>query len=112
MIKKIISVGQSGADLTLENVINSDATLIVANRVDSIGTALTIKYCKAVNKPYFIYNTSNRIGPVGVMNWIKIHKPETLNVAGNRESKSKGMEFFTKNVVINILEELDGVNIK
>lgn len=75
---------------TRENVSNSDLTLIFATFPDSKGTQLTIKLCKELYKPYLSVNPfCDCIEQI--RNFINLHKPRVINLAGNRESKSKGI---------------------
>jgi len=39
---------------TLKNVMDADATLILATNANSAGTKLTIKYCNQMDKPYLL----------------------------------------------------------
>lgn len=66
---------------TKNNVHNSDGTLIFGN-LDSAGTRVTINACRAFGKPHLVNpNVNEAVG------FIINSNIETLNVAGNRESK-------------------------
>ncbi|NND99279.1 MAG: hypothetical protein HKN47_18320 [Pirellulaceae bacterium] len=76
---------------TEQNVIDSDATLIVYEGRLKGGTLLTRRICKRLDKPHLVV----RIGSeqvVQVRQWIANVRPRTLNVAGPRESSCVGIE--------------------
>lgn len=82
---------------TKQNVLDADATLILAHKIKSAGTQLTIEFCVFYKKPYKIVKCSEKgIPNPGEMdearNWLKLFNPTTLNIAGNRESKCPGLE--------------------
>mgnify|MGYP003649940472 CR=1 FL=1 len=86
---------------TMNNVINSDATLIVATDFESKGTRQTIEYCIRFNKPVFFL-------PTGLILFEKsfrrfVQNIEVLNVAGNRESVSPGITIATRDLIIKAL---------
>lgn len=76
---------------TRKNVEASDATLIVASNPASAGTALTINYCRRMNKPFKVVNVYNYTNDfllgkaVEVSDWISDNRASVLNVAGNRD---------------------------
>jgi hypothetical protein len=86
---------------TMNNVINSDATLIVATDFDSKGTVQTIKYCNQFNKPIFLL-PANALGFRGSLREF-VQNIEVLNVAGNRESVSSGITIATRDLIIRAL---------
>lgn len=67
------------------NVRDSDATLILCDVEPTGGTALTIEFCRQLNKPFLICSPAST-SPDDLLEWISLHKPKTLNVAGPRES--------------------------
>ncbi|MBN1620875.1 putative molybdenum carrier protein [candidate division WOR-3 bacterium] len=90
---------------TLLNVAESDATLILTKKSvkNSKGTDLTVKYAKKIKKPYRIH----KIGSTEIMDtvkWLAEIKPEILNIAGPRESKSPGIYNEGKKYIKAILE--------
>jgi len=74
------------------NVKNSDATLILIDGEADRGTALTISLCKLHHKPWIVIDLSNKNKEQNLCQWIKENKINVLNVAGNRESFSPGIE--------------------
>lgn len=71
---------------TMENVFNSDGTVIFAER-SSGGSIITMKLCKQYKKPYIISPS-----PDNLIDFLNDNKIGILNVAGNRESVSPGIE--------------------
>jgi hypothetical protein len=70
---------------------------------DSTGYRATEKACKSYSKPF--YDVSN-CTEGDIIKLIKQHKPAIINVAGNRESKSLGMQEKVKNIIYNVLNKL------
>jgi hypothetical protein len=85
-------------DRTRENVLNSNATLIIATDPGSDGTKLTIKYCEELGKPYLMIDPNDDCINQ-VRNFIESVTPSILNIAGNRESKSKGLAARTAAII-------------
>lgn len=67
------------------NVQHADGTVIFGVST-SAGSKLTIRYCNQLSKPYIVNPSSTELWKFAVD-----HKVETLNVAGNRESKNPGI---------------------
>jgi hypothetical protein len=84
---------------TRQNIIDSDATLIIAEKINSPGTNLTISILKELNKPYFVADVSELMSRrheatpehliirlcEDICEWLSGCTGDTLNVAGNRE---------------------------
>jgi hypothetical protein len=70
------------ASRTIQNIEDSDGTVIFAQNVKSGGTALTIKVVEDRNKPLLINPTAEEL-----REWVDTNEIKTLNVAGNRGSK-------------------------
>lgn len=87
------------------NVMLADGTLVFGSRA-SRGSAFTIRLCEAFNKPYFY-----QPWPTGVLmvnafrQWLKANNIKVLNVAGNRESKNKGVGEATSSFVYEALSQ-------
>ena len=71
---------------TIQNVRHSDGTVVFAERM-SDGSALTIDACRKSNKPHIVNPTKHQF-----LEWLNKYKIHVLNVAGNRESVSPGIE--------------------
>ena len=76
------------------NVLESDGTVIVKDEFElQEGTLNTIKFCKQFRKPYLTYDVIN--DPINYdvfQNWLDENKIKVLNIAGNRNSESPGIE--------------------
>lgn len=70
---------------TENNVRESDGTVLFGN-MDSSGSALTIKLCKAYRRPFLCNPTTAELAA-----WLTANAIETLNVAGNRERTNPGV---------------------
>jgi len=90
---------------TLWNVRDADGTLvIIRNGYHEKGTVLTIEYCKQLRKPYFLMdiNPVNGIGKAlkdEFIKWLMEYSIKVLNVAGNRESQSPGIQKDTYSIL-------------
>lgn len=82
---------------TLANVRDADATVVFGN-LNSPGTKLTIRLCKTEGKP-IAYNPSS----TNLRAFLNAHQVEVLNVAGNRESKNKGIGERVYDVLVGAL---------
>jgi hypothetical protein len=87
---------------TMNNVINSDATLIVATDFSSKGTDQTIEYCHRFNKPVFLLPADAGCYDARLRDFVQNIK--VLNVAGNRESVSPGITVATRDMLIGALK--------
>ena len=91
---------------TIENARNSDGTIIFGD-ISSPGSRQTLKFCKQYSKPYFYVGTSGVLhyGLIrdGFTGWLIANKIETLNVAGNRESKCPGIQEFVSQFLYDAL---------
>lgn len=76
------------------NVLESDGTVIVKDEFDlGEGTLKTISFCKQFNKPYLIFDVIyDPINYDEFQAWLKENHVKVLNVAGNRNSESPGIE--------------------
>ena len=83
---------------TLKNVIDSDGTVIFSKDLNSPGTVLTKSFCIGYKKPFIMNPTE-----VGLRTFIGVNKIEILNVAGNRESKTRGIQLSTYKFLLEAL---------
>ncbi len=79
------------------NVRDSDSSLIVCTDEPTGGTALTIKHCQQLAKPYLVCQLQGGGGSwvddpdskaMGLLYWLNSQRVQVLNVAGPREGKS------------------------
>jgi hypothetical protein len=76
---------------TEQNVIDSDATLILCRGRPTGGTELTIRLAERHGRPHLVLDLDRSPQPDEVHRWIEDHQVEVLNVAGPRESQSPGI---------------------
>lgn len=79
---------------TQANVIDSDGTLIIAFPSLDGGSELTASFCRRMRKPYLFVSAHSldNVALIIAKNFIISKNIATLNVAGNRESKSPGLQ--------------------
>jgi hypothetical protein len=93
---------------TRRNVQDADATLVITQQgFMEKGTGLTLAWCEQYGRPSFHYDISHPglILPedlADLYEWLKNNRIDVLNVAGNRESNSPGIQSLT----LTLLERL------
>lgn len=88
---------------TEQNVLDSDATLILYEGRLRGGTLLTRKLCERWQKPYLLVHLADD-PPAAACRWLAETAPRTLNVAGPRESSAPGIEDRARRFLIRLLE--------
>ena len=88
---------------TRRNIEDADATLILAGKIHSPGTRLTVQICERLRKPFAVFNPA-AVTVQDVLRWLP--DVQVLNVAGNRESKSPGIEQWTEEFLGEVFAEL------
>ncbi|MGN0853361.1 MAG: putative molybdenum carrier protein [Kiritimatiellia bacterium] len=73
---------------TRRNVMDADATLIVARGPLEGGSLQTAVYAEQYGKPYLVVDLLLDRTPEKVLDWLRTVQPGILNVAGPRESKA------------------------
>jgi len=91
---------------TEENVRISDATAIFSSNEESRGTQMTYNFSVKHNKPCIIINPFSKEAVSDLKSWLIENQPETLNIAGNRESVSKGITKITAAVITKTINDL------
>ena len=76
---------------TEQNVLDSDATLILCRGKPTGGTELTLRLAQRHGKPCLVADLDQAPEPETIRRWIAKHKVKVLNVAGPRESQSPGI---------------------
>lgn len=79
---------------TALNVKESDATLRFATEWDSRGEVLTLSMIERYGKPRFDVTPGGPVTPADVAAWLAANNVRGLNVAGNTERTSPGIEAF------------------
>ena len=87
---------------TEKNVIDSDGTLIIIKNSADRGTGLTKRLCEKHNKPIIIIDIIGSHGDQreSIQEWINTNNISVLNIAGNRESFSEGIQEKTKDLLL------------
>jgi len=99
---------------TMMNVQDSDGTLIIIrNGYLEEGTQRTMEYCIELSKPRFMVDLVVMSGQMdsvieALTNWIVDQRITTLNVAGNRESNSPGIQQETFALLEKVFSALSG----
>lgn len=80
---------------TIANIEASDGTLVLFTNRNSPGTVLTINKAEDMNKPCFLVDLSgvDYRFPLfkEIMTWVKHYNMRTLNIAGNRNTKTNNI---------------------
>ncbi len=84
---------------TRKNVEESDATLIFATDPNSDGTRLTMDHAAITRKPCKVINPFVPTAIQEAALWLVATQPSILNIAGNRESNSPGIQAQTEHVL-------------
>lgn len=95
---------------TEANIRGSHATLIFATNKTSPGTKLTVSLCKKNNKRFALIDPFADSAKTAAFEFIsevfEFYKRDIiLNIAGNRESKSSGIELQTEALLLELLNE-------
>lgn len=88
---------------TISNIKNSDATIIFSKNLESGGTKFTISQCELYKKPYYIVKTLKGL------NHFILNFNGVLNVAGNRESVSPGIQNRVRDFLSIVIMPQNGV---
>ena len=76
---------------TEQNVLDSDATLILCRGTPSGGTELTLRLADQHGRPAMVVDLNAPIAADEIHTWLAEHAVSVLNVAGPRESQSPGI---------------------
>jgi hypothetical protein len=101
---------------TKQNIVDSDATVVLSGDMQSSGTVLTLRLCKELKKPVLALDISEAcaqygdtgstpvasIGPLckNILDFVLKHEVRVLNVAGNRERFSDSRTTYVVRDVI------------
>jgi Circularly permutated YpsA SLOG family len=96
---------------TMANVRASHATIIFSTNSKSRGTKLTIQTCEDTGKSFVLINPFDNDAAKLVLEFIKniylrYERRIIMNIAGNRESKSPGIENCVESLLFKVLTEL------
>jgi hypothetical protein len=100
------SLSSAYAARTRQNVQDSDGTLILKTELPSRGTELTAELAEKDSKPLLTLDLSQPFYTTTVIEWVRLNKINVLNVAGPRESSSRGIYKKAYKHLKTLLEEL------
>lgn len=86
------------AERTRHNVAEADGTLVFTGHTIGEGSRLTIRTCKNLDQPCLLINVHNDFAENVqlIREWLWLHQPGTLNVAGSRASREPDVYERTK----------------
>jgi hypothetical protein len=86
---------------TRQNVMDSDATLVLNVGVLDGGTAATVRYAERLDKPFLVVDLSldTQSSARRILDWLRANQVKALNVAGPRESKRPGVYQASKRLL-------------
>jgi len=76
---------------TEQNVLDSDATLILCRGRPEGGTELTLRMASRHGKPCLVVDLDDPLPLPEIRQWLAEHQVSTINVAGPRESQNPGI---------------------
>jgi hypothetical protein len=85
------------------NIRDSDGTLILHRPPLVGGTALTAALAERLGKPLLVVDLGRADAADAVMDWLRSHNIQVLNVAGPRESESPGIGTETRRLLEGLL---------
>lgn len=88
---------------TRYNVAASRATVVFHYGTLDGGSLLTSKYCLDLHVPSVIVSPKSAASVRALRLFLKSVRPAVLNVAGNRESKSPGIQVRVRDVLVGVL---------
>jgi hypothetical protein len=91
---------------TALNVKESNATLRIATNWESPGENLTRKMCARYRRPHLDVTPDGPTTPVDVADWLARTGVRVLNVAGNAERTSPGIEAFATTFLLAVFRLL------
>ncbi len=99
--------GAGYVERTLENVVDSDGTLILYSKRFDGGTALTAEFCTEHARPVILLDLAGMTPADAerqVVEFIRSHGIAVLNVAGPRESKWPQGRERTRSLIAGVLD--------
>lgn len=94
-------------DRTWDNVKDSDATIRLATNFNSPGEKCTLKAIQAHDKPHLDINMNTPIPIPDAVKWIREKKIRVLNIAGNAEQTSPGIEEKVREYLIQVFQHFE-----
>ena len=76
---------------TEQNVVDSDATLIITRGALKGGTGLTVRMAAKHARPCHVVDLEGEFDIEAIRDWLRVQQAFRLNIAGPRESSSRGI---------------------
>ena len=97
---------------TEANVVDSDATLVLACGLPKGGSMRTCAFAQKHSRPHFVVNLAadRKTATDLIVDWLASMplREGVLNVAGSRESKVPGIQAATQAVLIDVISRVNG----
>jgi hypothetical protein len=110
----VVELANAGyAERTVQNVTDSDGTLIISKGEPVGGTRETVEHCVETNKPYLIIDCKEMPIPDAkeeALKFLQSQHIRRLNVAGPRASQWPQGQEIARQIVAAILRRLSGQN--
>jgi hypothetical protein len=90
---------------TRQNVIDSDATLILHRGPIAGGTDLTRRLALEHGRPILLVDLAEPVDYDSFRSWLQTHSIRTLNIAGPRQSTCPGITEKTRDVLLCLLQQ-------
>lgn len=97
---------------TRANIEEADATIIFTKDPPEAGCRLTVRLCEETGTPYLLLKFANGAeteledeAVKSVRAFLAYVEPETINIAGSRESKAPGIEQAVRRILVRALKE-------
>jgi hypothetical protein len=97
---------------TEQNIIDSDATLIITGGRLEGGTRLTLELAQQHDKPCLVVDLRRELEVDQISLWLTSMAVDTLNVAGPKESKQPEIAAKTTELVGKLLKQLRNTDIE
>lgn len=91
---------------TESNVKNSDGTIRFATNFKSAGEKCTLNAINWYSRPYLDIATIKLLEVSVVLEWLEKNKIQTLNIAGNSEQTSPGIELIVYNYLCKVFKSI------
>jgi len=100
------TVSDAYQERTIRNVVECDATLVLAPGLPTAGTAFTVEAARTHGRPVLVIDLDDDVTtPAEAAAWITARHVDTLNVAGPRESSSPGIRQRAKDFLLRMFGE-------
>jgi hypothetical protein len=89
---------------TLQNVVDSDGTLLLYKDRLAGGTALTDRLARQHGKPLYKVKLNRPLDRKKIVNWLKSNRIRVLNIAGPRGSAHPDLESMARQLLLKLFQ--------